>query len=187
MTSGQGEQGQSLSGWRVWTLSRAGTFPRSRRDRHDSLLWSECLTGHEAPDPDCACGLSLVLDLHNLLYAIEHRPWTCELHPLRAISRGGGLLDALRVSHRPDLFGHCSTYGNVQPSAAATDPHGTVRCEALRINALYLLPHAAHHLPALADDTGVTPTVTTLLDLGGQLGHSHVEAVGSPYESGARS
>jgi hypothetical protein len=149
------------TGWRVWTLRPDGTVPRSDRDRHRSpLLWAECdLLRHDAPDPDCACGLALVPDLRDLLDALRDRPWTCELHPLRALQRGRGLLDALRTGHRPDLLALCTSLGDEQPGASRNDPPGTVRCELLRVDRLWLLDHAAQHAPALATAVGVVPTI----------------------------
>jgi len=148
------------SGWRVWLLDADGIFPRSARDRHGSpLLWADCVLPHDAPDPGCACVLALVPDLADLLDAVEHRPWTLELHPLRAFARGRGLLDALRTGRRPDLLARCTSLGDKQSRASRHDPPGTGRCELLRVEQLYLLPHAAHHADDLALELGAVPAL----------------------------
>jgi hypothetical protein len=150
--------------WRVWTFRPDGTFPRSGRDRHGSpLLWASCdYLPHGAPAPDCGCGLFGVVDLRDLLDAIENRPISVELQPLRALQRGRGLLDALRSSHLPDLVGRCRTYGAVEPGTASSDPPGTVRAEALTVEALYLSPRRSSAAEALTEDVGVAPVVAHL-------------------------
>lgn len=148
------------TGWRVATLGPTGLV-RNRKDRHGSpLLWASCdLLPHDAPDEACSCGYAIVLDLRDLLEALEYRPWTLELHPLQALQRGRGLLDALRTGHCPDLLAYCTSLGDEQPAASRHDPSGTVRCELLRIDRLDLLEQVAHRAAELTDDLDVDATV----------------------------
>lgn len=189
-----------ITGWRVGILRPEIILSRSRRDTYGSpLMWSECLfADHDAPDPDCTCGMYLVPDLAVLLDAIHERPGSCELHPWRALLRGRGLLDALRTGHLPDYVARATSHGTVYDASTPTDPAGSVRCEAVTLTEVYLLHHAAGYLDDLTSEVGLTPTVTTLAGLsalrqgaqgpaGGQIGHSDVDALRTSYEQEARS
>jgi hypothetical protein len=126
------------TGWRVWGVDRAGRLGRAFFHTGPQVwgtgwLEAECRRGHQAPAPECWCGLHLMTEGDDV--------WAF----VRARYRPG-------VSARPVAVGRVEYDGAALRSLIPGDPASTLRVERARVLGPVVLPPAAEPFAAAIRD-----------------------------------
>jgi hypothetical protein len=135
-------------GWRVFALGDDGRLRPPfllrywKQHMHADDDWrtgvnlARCLVSeHEAPDPDCTCGLRAVVGLPEFLDAVGRRLASSP----RTLLQECGVFARVRLD------------GRVLPGIDMPndDPHSTVRASRARLLDVHLAPHLAEHAAAV--------------------------------------
>ncbi|QKV94225.1 hypothetical protein HUT19_22725 [Streptomyces sp. NA02950] len=154
-------------GWRWWQLTDDGRLsgfhtPYARQPwPRQSYVTAVCNHGrtdhgpHDAPWPDCECGIRVMPNLSHLLDGIRKHPARTGITPQAWRVIGGTAYHADRAHHGvlyvPDVIGQVVTAGRIEDACPWDDPPGTFRAQRASVGAvLHLSAHLARLAPTVA-------------------------------------
>lgn len=152
------------TGWRWWQLTSDGHLsglhtPYARQPwLAGTTITAVCNQAskthgpHDAPWPNCECGIRLMPNLGDLLDGIRRHPARTGItpHVWRVIVSHAYYLDRKRygVLHVPDVIGTIHAHGTIHDLCPWDDPPGTLRAQHAQVgDQLHLSAHLARLVP----------------------------------------